>query len=108
MSEQNKQAGRKIKLTSENKELLAKTEYNKGIIETASKKADKPKDGVFVDTSLVPRVLAQFSSMGPKMNRKAVKLAQMCVYAVENGKKRFLTMPEASAYVRSGYTVAPK
>lgn len=68
----------------------------------------KEKDGIYVDVDLVPKALAQVSAMGAKMNRKAVALAQICVFAIENGERRSLTIQEASAFVRSGYTVPHK
>ena len=77
-------------------------------IEPVVKATPVVKDGVYVDKQGTAHALAKFSREGAKMNTKAVNLAKVAAYIIENGKKRELTTKEASAFVKSGWTNPPK
>lgn len=68
----------------------------------------KQADGIYIDQTGVSKALAQVSKINIKMFRKAVALAKISCYAIENNKKRELTTAEASAFVKSGYTNPPR
>jgi len=69
---------------------------------------EKIEDGIYMDKEGMAKALAQVSKISIKLYRKAVALAKISCYVMENNNKRELTTEEASAFVKSGYSNPPR